>query len=165
ISKGCRYFYRGEPVAADHERGDAGLLDELERHDLVPSSLDIGFVPEGELLATLVTAGNVTGEAMHRFVGDFVRRRLFDVVLRGRGRYRFVDDARFLEHAPLLHVDLPALLAEWERSRSLPDAAPAPVALDEDARVREEVLNLYMRLKPLSHPRQVLGVPLWADKA
>lgn len=160
--KGTLYFHRGEPVAADHPRGDAGLLDELERHGLVPGSLDIGFVPEGELLATLITAGNVSGETMHRFVIGFVRARLVELVLRGSGHYRFARDGRFLERAPLLHVDLAAVLDEWERSRSLPVEEPAPQA-DEDARAREEVLSLYMRLKPLLHPRQILGVPLWAD--
>src|SRR5690606_36668508 len=29
---------------------------------------------------------------------------------------------------------------------------------------REEILSLYMRLKPVSHPRQVLGVPVWAEQ-
>lgn len=278
---GTLYFYRGEPVAADHADGNEGLLADLEKHDLVPESLDIRLVPEGELLATLVAAGNVTGEAMHRFVGGVVRRRLLELVMQRDGTYRFLEDRRFLDSAPLLRVNPFGIMLERRKSMTLPpdlqaqydDIAgcfvtprpalrlageklrpfvrgarvdeligtgirvsellqkagldelmgtllvltlqdgrlvevsgalpqagpvPAPVILadppppsalpeislpelepvaasdekgaaptkesDDDARVREEVLNLYMRLKPLTHPRQVLGVPVWADK-
>lgn len=278
---GTLYFYRGEPVAADHADGNEGLLADLEKHNLVPESLDIRLVPEGELLATLVAAGNVTGEAMHRFVGGVVRRRLLELVMQRDGTYRFLEDRRFLDSAPLLRVNPFGIMLERRKSMTLPPdlqgqyddiagcfvtprpalrlageklrpfvrgarvdeligtgirvsellrkagldelmgtllvltlqdgrlievsgalpqagSVPAPVILadpppppalpeislpelepvaatggevatptkesDEEARVREEVLNLYMRLKPLTHPRQVLGVPVWADK-
>lgn len=278
---GTLYFYRGEPVAADHAEGNAGLLAELEQHDLVPESLEIRFVPEGELLATLVAAGNVTGEAMHRFVGAFIRKRLLELVTQRDGTYRFLEDRRFLESAPLLRVNPFGTMLERRKSTTLPPdlqaqyddlrdhfvtprpalrlaaerlrpfvrgarideivgrgvrvhelvaaaglndlmgvlflltlrdgrlievsarpaagPAPDPVVLgdapplgftpsldlpeleplgpavdddegppsqvaEDDARLREEILSLYIRLKPLSHPRQVLGVPVWADK-
>ncbi len=172
---GTLYFYRGEPVAADHAGGDAGLLAELEERDLVPDGLDIRFVPEGELLATLVAAGNVSGEAMHRFVGTFVKKRLHELVLQREGSYRFLDDRRFLDNAPLVRVNpfgaVPELGAPERPGASGPPTPCAPgdesasPTDDEDAALREEILNLYMRLKPVSHPRQVLGLPVWADKA
>jgi hypothetical protein len=275
--EGTIYFYKGEPVAADHARGNVGMLEELESRQLVPPNLDIQFVPEGELLATMVAAGNVTGQAMMRFVREFVRRRLLELVLQREGTYRFIEDGRFLDVAALVRINpfgvvlqtrretmlppeiqqraeqlrggfllpRPALRlaaeklrpfakgkgvdevvgeligveAFWEacglddisgtvlvdtlldaRLVELTDTAPTkpsvPAAVEltdsqpflavpqivladesvegapvqeqaespEEAALREEILSMYVRLKPLSHPRQVLGVTLWADE-
>lgn len=262
-ARGTLYFHKGEPVAADHPEGNQGLLADLEARALVPAALDIRFVPEGELLATLVAAGNVTGAAMHAFLGGFVRERLFELVGQREGTYRFVEDRRFLDVAPLVRMNPFGIILERRRQHTLPitlqeehdlmldrwiaprpalrlaaeklrpftrgrrvddiigsgtsvraflsalgleqlmgalvlatlvDAllvdlvapparapAPAPVELaaapppratpppasepvgETDAALREEILSLYMRLKPVSHPRQLLGVPVWAD--
>jgi len=275
--EGTLYFYCGEPVAADHVRGNAGMLEELEARDLVPAGLDIRFVPEGELLATMVTAGNVTGGAMMTFVLEHVRHRLLELAMQHEGTYRFIEDARFLDVAPLVRVNPFDVVLQTRRDTTMPtevqtradeiaawwiaprpalrlaagklspfigdraideiigectkvkdflDAArldeisgtllldtlvsarlveltprkpaprlvpevvrlgdsqpnlrppqlhvpeassgPVPAAAPdslEEAALREEVLSLYMRLKPLSHPRQVLGVALHADTA
>ena len=44
------------------------------------------------------------------------------------------------------------------------EAGPPPVSAEE-ARAREDIYALYLRLKPLSQPRQVLGVGVDADEA
>jgi CheY-like chemotaxis protein len=270
-AKGTLYFHRGEPTAADHPEGNEGLIKELESRSLVPAALDIRFVPDGELLSTLVAAGNVTGEAMYAFVAGFVRGRLLELVGQQEGTYRFIEDRRFLVVAPLVRMNPFGIILERRREDTRPDAlqaehdrmivqwisprpalrlaaeklraftrgkrvddvigsgtsvraflaaigldelmgalvlatlvdallvelvpppthAPAPAPVDlappppsvsprpaspqpleepsapesEAARaLREEILNLYMRLKPVSHPRQVLGVPVWADR-
>jgi hypothetical protein len=45
------------------------------------------------------------------------------------------------------------------------DAAPDAPSSAEEARAREDIYALYLRLKPVTHPRQVLGVALDASDA
>ncbi len=69
--------------------------------------------------------------------------------------------ARGLELAELSFVgehSLEIIIADSEQQ-------PLPATSEEEEKGREDIFTLYMRLKPLTQPRQVLGVGIEADAA
>lgn len=67
--------------------------------------------------------------------------------------------------------DAPRVAALDLAERAVDEAAPVlldvdapPPASPEEARAREDIYALYLRLKPLSQPRQILGVGVDADE-
>jgi DNA-binding NarL/FixJ family response regulator len=268
---GALYFYRGEPVWADDPLGDAGLHRRLVQKGHLPVDARIDAVAQGQLLGSLVQRGAINAQQMHDFMRELVRDVTLAVTTAGSGAYRFEEDRKFLDVAPLLRVNPFGLVLE-SRRKSLPpqqllalasdieqkflvpapglgtsseklapfvrgarlselidgtktvrqvleytnldqfmgtlvivslrdcrlvtledqprpieaggvtllegavgsaepedvtvvdaDYPTAPPSSHEDAKVRESILGLYMRLKPLTVPRQVLGVGLDAD--
>ncbi len=78
-------------------------------------------------------------------------------------------DARLvaLEDAPRqAAMDLAerAFTDEFSLEIAIADDETAPVS-EAEAQAREDIYSLYMRLKPLSQPRQILGVGIDADEA
>ena len=266
------YFYRGEPVWADDPLGDAGLHRRLVQRGRLKPNQPLDRVPQGQLLGSLVQKGILSGQQMHEFMRELVRDVVLALANAGNGAFRFDEDRKFLDVAPLLKVNPFGLILESRRKSMLPaellrlsneiadqyvlpqpglisaadkiapfvrgaqlgrivdgscttrhilettaldafmgtlvlitlrdaklisfDNAPhlpaeggvtlADTALSdepreitlvdaelppelegssEDAAAREEIFALYMRLKPLTLPRDVLGVPLSAGAA
>jgi DNA-binding response OmpR family regulator len=267
---GTLYFYRGEPVWADDPLGDAGLHRRLVQKGGLPPDARIEAVAQGQLLGSLVQRGVLSGQQMHDFMRELVRDVTLALTTAGSGAYRFEEDRKFLDVAPLLRVNPFGLVLESRRKSMSPAqllalsseidgrfVVPGPglgnssdklapfvrgarlshvidgtktvrqvleytsldrfmgtlvmlslidtklVSLDdqprpqdvggvtlkegavtkdsedvtlvdaeyptdpptsqEEAKAREEIFGLYMRLKPLTVPRQVLGVGLDAD--
>lgn len=269
---GTLYFYRGEPVWADDPLGDVGLHRRLVQRGRLKPDAQLDRVPQGQLLGSLVQKGLLTGQQMHEFMRELVRDFVLALANAKSGAYRFDEDKKFLEVAPLLKVNPFGLILESRRRSTPPpelltlsntiadqfvipqpglvsaadkiapfvrgarlgrvadgtrttrqileatsidsfmgtlvmitlrdarliqfedaphaaaaggvtltDAAlsdepreitlvdaeipSAPDGSSEDTAVREEIFQLYMRLKPLTVPRQVLGVALDAGMA
>jgi hypothetical protein len=265
---GTLYFYRGEPVWADDPLGDQGLHRRLVQKGKLPPDAKIASVPQGYLLGSLVQNGTLSGQGMHDFMREVVRDCVLALATAESGAYRFEEDKKFLEVAPLLKVNPFGLILESRRKsitpaqlltisgefaplfaipgpglataqeklapfvrgarleeiidgtknveRILADAqldpfmgtlvllslrdarlvtlemtarsqdggvtlggpffepsaeeitlvdaeAPRPPASADEAKAREEIYALYMRLKPLTLPRQVLGVAVDAE--
>jgi hypothetical protein len=269
---GTLYFYRGEPVWADDPLGDAGLHRRLVQKGRIRPDARIEAVAQGQLLGSLVQKGTLTGQQMHDFMRELVRDFVLTLCTAGSGAYRFEEDRKFLDVAPLLRVNPFGLVLESRRKSispaqllqmsgemeakfvipgpglgkstdklapfvrgarldhvidgtktvravleytsldqfmgtlvmlslkdtklvSLSDEArpvsggvtlndqkslssdeqevtlvdaefpPEPPQSEEEGKAREAIFGLYMRLKPLTLPRQVLGVGLDADLA
>ncbi|MBI1948436.1 MAG: hypothetical protein HYS27_22310 [Deltaproteobacteria bacterium] len=118
---GTLYFYRGEPVWADDPLGDAGLHRRLVQRGRLKPDQKLDRVPQGQLLGSLVQKGVLTGQQMHEFMRELVRDFVLALANAASGAYRFDEDKKFLEVAPLLKVNPFGLILE-SRRRSMPPA-------------------------------------------
>lgn len=117
---GDLFFYGGEPVAARHPLGDAGLTSRLVARAVLQGELEAPSAPEGLLLSALVAEGRLRGNELHEFLREFVRDRVMDVIAASAGAYRFVEDASFLLTTPLLKVHPFGLIVESRRRSAEP---------------------------------------------
>jgi hypothetical protein len=161
-----------------------GLIIDSRRRRLPPPALmalggeieDLFVVPlpalkaSGEKLRTFVRGADVTlcidGKSrVKEFLGqiglDLFMGSLVVVAMR---------DARLVsleQQTRQQGMDLAdnAFTAERSVELSIVDSETAETTSVEETKAREDIYTLYMRLKPLTQPRQVLGVPLDASVA
>jgi hypothetical protein len=138
-AEGTVFFYGGEPVAARHPLGDAGLLARLVARGVLRSELEAPRAPEGLLLSTLVGAGQLRGQELHEFLREFVRDRVVALIESDEGSYRFVEDSAFLLTTPLLKVNPFGLVVERLRRN-----IPGQKLLDKS----REVMNRWIEPTP-----------------
>ncbi len=117
---GVLYFYRGEPVWADDPLGDAGLHRRLVQKGKLPPDARIDAVAQGQLLGSLVQKGVLTGQQMHDFMRELVRDFVLSLANAASGAYRFEEDRKFLDVAPLLRVNPFGLVLESRRRNMTP---------------------------------------------
>jgi hypothetical protein len=117
---GRLYFYRGEPVWADDPAGDAGLHRRLVQKAKLPPDARLEAVPQGQLLGSLVQKGVLSGQQMHEFMRELVRDVVLAVASASSGAYRFEEDRKFLDVAPLLRVNPFGLVLEARRKSLTP---------------------------------------------
>jgi hypothetical protein len=77
-------------------------------------------VPQGQLLGSLVQKGLLTGQQMHEFMRELVRDFVLALANAATGAYRFDEDKKFLEVAPLLKVNPFGLILESRRRSMQP---------------------------------------------
>lgn len=114
------YFYRGEPVWADDPLGDAGLHRRLVQKGRLAPEARIEAVAQGQLLGSLVQRGLLSGQQMHDFMRELVRDATLAVTTATSGAYRFEEDRKFLDVAPLLRVNPFGLILESRRKNVSP---------------------------------------------
>lgn len=136
---GTLYFYRGEPVWADDPLGDAGLHRRLVQRGRLKPNQQLDRVPQGQLLGSLVQKGILSGQQMHEFMRELVRDVVLALANAGTGAFRFDEDKKFLEVAPLLKVNPFGLILE-SRRKSMPPA--------ELLRLSNEIADQYVLPQP-----------------
>jgi CheY-like chemotaxis protein len=160
-----------------------GLILDSRRRRLAPAAL---MALQGDLDALFPIPGPGLGPAAEK-IRPFLRGARATEVIDGLRTVRAVldhvgldpfmgtlvfvvlRDARLvvLEAQPrALDVDLAdGIAAAAVDITVVDDAAPGAPSSAEEARAREDIYALYLRLKPVTHPRQVLGVALDASDA
>ncbi|HEY4224108.1 MAG TPA: DUF4388 domain-containing protein, partial [Myxococcota bacterium] len=129
---GTLYFFRGEPVWADDPLGDAGLHRRLVHKGRINPDARIDAVAQGQLLGSLVQKGALTGQQMHDFMRELVRDFVLALSSATSGAYRFEEDRKFLDVAPLLRVNPFGLVLESRRKAVSPAQLIALSAEMED---------------------------------
>jgi CheY-like chemotaxis protein len=161
-----------------------GLILDSRRRQLAPPAL---MALQGDMVSLYAIPGPGLGAAAEK-VRPFLRghratdlidgKRTVGDVLAAAGLDPFMGtlvvvvlrDARLIvleAHARVQDVSLTdSFIGELPVDFTVADdVAPSAPSSQEEAKAREDIFALYMRLKPLSQPRQVLGVGMDASEA
>jgi CheY-like chemotaxis protein len=161
-----------------------GLILDSRRRQLPPPAL---MALQGEIESLYAIPGPGLGAASEK-IRPFLRGGRAVDLIDGRGTVRALLDATGLDpfmgtlvvvvmrDARLIALEQHARVQEVDLNDSSfdeiaidfgvdDDEPPAPPASAAEAAAREDIWALYMRLKPLTQPRQVLGVSMDATDA
>ncbi len=118
---GNLYLFQGEPAWAERADGDTAMHRRLVNAGALAVDAVVEPVAPGELLSTLVKAGEITAEQAADVVRAEVRDAVLALAAANDGSYEFSEERGYLSHAPPVRLNPFGLIFESRRAAYTPD--------------------------------------------